>query len=134
MQKTLYTGSSKKEVVIHVYVDGGTRGNQICLIDGRRKILKTRRGKLTNNELEYLAVIYGLQYIINHYQNRVVHLYSDSKLIVQQVNGHWKVTTQSLFLLHLKADRLLEKSGVILKWTPRDFNLAGIYLEELWDK
>jgi len=134
MQKTLYTGSSKRKVVIHVYVDGGTRGNQICLIDGRRKILKHRRGKLTNNELEYLAVIYGLQYIINHYQNRVVHLYSDSKLIVQQVNGHWKVTTQSLFLLHLKADRLLEKSGVILKWTPRDFNLAGVYLEELWDK
>jgi len=134
MPKTIYYGSSKEELVKHIYVDGGTRGNQICLIDGSKKIVKKRKGRLTNNDLEYLAVIYGLQYIISHYPSEVVRLHSDSRLIVQQTNGFWKVTTQSLFLLHFKAGRLLEKSHANLKWTPRQFNLAGVYLEELWDK
>jgi len=135
MPKTIYHCSSKGEEVIHIYVDGGTRGNQICLVEGRNKaLLKRRKGKLTNNELEYLAVIWGIQYSISHFPTQVVHLHSDSKLIVQQTNGWWKITTQTLFPLWWKASNLLEKSEVKLDWCPRRFNRAGVYLEGLWDR
>jgi len=120
--------------VIHIYVDGGTRGNQVCLVDGNTKIVKQRKGRLTNNELEYLAVIYGLQYISNNYHDVAIQLHSDSKLIVNHLRGIWRVRSPDLFLLHVKAHRLLKNSKVVLKWVPRNFNLAGVYLDVLWDK
>lgn len=132
MQKTLYPGSYKRKGVKRIYVDGGTRCNQICLVNGSLKIVKKRKGRLSNNELEYLAMIYGLEYAIHHFPQEIIHLHSDSKLIVNQLQGKWRVTNQNLFLLHVKAGRLIEKhGGVKLVWTPREFNLAGVHLEEL---
>ena len=56
--------------MIAIYIDGGTRGNKICLVDTNKKnkiIVKRRDGANTNNELEYLALIYALEYINNNY-------------------------------------------------------------------
>ena len=118
-----------------IYVDGGTRGSRICLVDTseHKTIVKNRDPafgeKLTNNELEYLAVLYALDYINNRHKKDNVTIYSDSKLIVNQINGEWRITTERLQPLYDKCmKRMTDK--IKIKWIRRDFNLAGIILED----
>ena len=117
--------------VINIYVDGGTRGSRICLVDRSKDLtsVKTRAGDLTNNELEYLALIYALEYIknINYTEDIIIH--SDSKLIVNQVNGGWRVTTEKLLPLYKKC-RAKFSDNIKLKWVPREKNFAGFVLED----
>jgi len=121
----------KQKLVTDIYVDGGTRGSRICLVDKSKDftIIKTRGGDLTNNELEYLAVLYALDYINNRHKKDNVTIYSDSKLIVNQINGEWRITTERLQPLYDKCmKRMTDK--IKIKWIRRDFNLAGIILED----
>ena len=123
----------QSQPVIKIYVDGGTRGSRICLVDTNKDltVIKTRAGDLTNNELEYLALLYALEYIRSRktYYEKDITIYSDSKLIVNQVNGGWRVTTETLRPLYKKCmEKLLD--NITLKWVPREKNLAGIVLED----
>ena len=117
--------------MIKIYIDGGTRGSRICLVDKSDDftIVKNRGEGLTNNELEYLALEYALRYVENRYSNKEVLIHSDSKLVVNQINGDWRVTTESLKPLYIKC--LKRMNGKIkLKWVSRDFNFAGFVLEK----
>lgn len=121
-------------LTVILYVDGGTRGSVISLVDPKRKkkILKRRRGKPTNNELEYLAIIYGLEYIGKYYPRVKVILKSDSMLAVKQITNRWKVNGDNLRILNRRVEH--KKTRLIsVSWTPRENNLAGIYLEDLKD-
>ena len=121
----------KQKLVADIYIDGGTRGSRICLVDTsvHKTIIKTRGGDLTNNELEYLAVLYALDYINNRHKKDNVTIYSDSKLIVNQINGEWRITTTNLQPLYEKCiKRMTDK--IKIKWVRRDSNLAGIILED----
>lgn len=117
--------------VINIYVDGGTRGSRICLVDRSKDLIsvKTRTGDLTNNELEYLALIYALEYIKNRNYTEDITIHSDSKLIVNQVNGGWRVTTEKLLPLYKKC-RTKFSDNIKLKWVPREKNFAGFVLED----
>lgn len=117
-----------------IWIDGGTRNNNICLVDGQTNqvIVKTRGAigkELTNNELEYLALIYGLEYCNNVYSNKNVTIFSDSMLIVNQINGKWRITTDRLLPLYQKCVRKLNEKIKIV-WVSRKFNLAGHVLEK----
>ena len=116
--------------MVKIYVDGGTRGSRICMVDKTNDvtIVKTRGGNPTNNELEYLALLYALEYIKNRHGDEYVEIYSDSKLIVTQVNGEWRVTTESLLPLYEKCSKKM-RDNYILKWVSRKYNLAGHILE-----
>ena len=118
--------------MILLYIDGGTRRCEICLVDRNKSdkvIVKKRNGALTNNELEYLALIYALEYINNNYSDKPVLICSDSMLIVNQINGKWRVTTEHLIPLYEKAVKKMNKLTKIT-WVRRNRNLAGIYLEK----
>jgi ribonuclease HI len=121
-------------VTVILYVDGGTRGMVICLVDPqkRKTIVKTRKRATTNNDLEYLAIIYGLEYINKYYPRDHVILKSDSMLAVKQINHKWKINGANLAVLNRKA---LNKQGKLVKiaWCPRENNLAGIHLEDIKD-
>jgi len=114
-----------------IWVDGGGWKSRICLVDGDKTIIKTRKGAPTNNELEYLAVLYALEYIHNNYPDDVVTIYSDSKLVVNQLDKEWKIMNQSLWELAWKCGELID-DNIRMKWCPRDYNLAGIVLEDLY--
>ena len=121
----------KQRTVTDIYVDGGTRGSRICLVDKseNKTIIKTRGGDLTNNELEYLAVLYALDYINNRHKKNNVTIHSDSKLVVNQINGDWEIKTEHLIPLYDKCiKRMTDK--IKIKWVRRDSNLAGIILED----
>jgi len=116
-----------------IYVDGGGWKRRICLVDGDNIIVKTRKGTPTNNELEYLAVLYALEYINDHFNDGdSVTIYSDSKLVVNQLENEWKIMNQALWELAWKCNDI-RPENVKLKWTPRRYNLAGIHLEDLYD-
>ena len=121
----------KQKIVTDIYVDGGTRGSRICLVDtsDHRTIIKSRGGEPTNNELEYLALLYALDYIKNRHSNDNVTIYSDSKLVVNQINGDWRITTEHLQSLYNKCIKKMT-DNIKIKWVRRDVNLAGIILED----
>lgn len=118
--------------MLKLYIDGGTRNNNICLVDGTRTIVKTRNGldgEPTNNELEYLALVYALRYIQNNYSLRSITIYSDSMLVVNQINGKWRITTPKLYPIWLKCMSLMTDK-IKIKWISREFNRAGWVLEK----
>ena len=116
---------------VHIYIDGGTRNSNICLVnkDTSECIVKYRRGNPTNNELEYLALLYALEYVGSKFPDKYVRIYSDSKLIVNQINGKWRVTTETLRPLYVKCKPMMNEK-IKLVWISRKFNLAGHVLEK----
>jgi len=122
--------------MLKVWVDGGTRGSVVCLAIGNLRIVKRRKkrkgkGKLSNNELEYLALILALQYLkTNGMSEDEVEIYSDSKLVVNQVLGKWQTNERHLSTLMQKTLELF-RPNYSLKWVRRDLNVAGRHLEKI---
>ncbi|UCB57081.1 MAG: ribonuclease HI family protein [Candidatus Omnitrophota bacterium] len=104
-----------------IYIDGAARGNPgeagigIVIKDGEnRKIKQLYKyiGELSNNAAEYTALIYALQEALI-LGLREVAVYSDSELLVKQLNREYRVKNSNLKtyyeqFLHLKTgfDRL----------------------------
>ena len=82
-------------------------------------------GIQTNNVAEYTAVVRALALAIE-LGAREVHLMLDSKLIVEQLHGRWRVKDAKLQPLHAEARRLLQG---LERWTavhvPRAQNSAA---------
>ena len=78
--------------IVEIYVDGGSRGNPgpaaiAFVIPARREQYKKAfPEKRTNNEAEYMALIYALSYaeLQKFTQLRV---FTDSQLVANQING-----------------------------------------------
>ena len=56
----------------------------------------------TNNEAEYTALIRGLEYLVKM-KLLNVQIFSDSELVVKQINGEYKVKNSRMILLNQKA-------------------------------
>lgn len=115
------------------YIDGGTTNNgtpqqasRICVFKNGSLFLEMQIGNKTNNEAEYHALIRALEDI----KNKAI-IYSDSKLIVQSFIGEWKLKEPRLILLRDQARTLMNKD-IAIEWIPREINIAGFYLEELY--
>jgi len=108
---------------IIIYIDGGSRGNPgpsafgVILCNGQGDILKKYSeyiGKATNNEAEYQGLIFALKKAKAYFgkekiKKMGIELFSDSQLLVKQMNGEYKVLNsriQPLFLIawNLKID------------------------------
>lgn len=107
---------------IIVYTDGGSRNNPgpaaIGVVINGLKESKLEYseylGKATNNEAEYKAVIFALKKIKSlvgkkKIKDLEIEIRSDSKLLVEQMKGHYKIINsniQPLFLTlwNLKID------------------------------
>ena len=119
---------------IIVYCDGGSRGNPgpsaigAVVLDPstdpprRLAMVSERIGVTTNNVAEYRALIAGLAAAAPFRASRV-HVRADSKLVVEQVNGRWKVKQAHLRPLLDEARRLLAGyAEVDLRHVPRAEN------------
>ena len=107
-----------------VNVDGGSRGNPgpagiaAVATDPSGEILAERAetiGKATNNVAEYRALLLGIE-LARELGADEVDFVGDSKLIVEQVKGNWKVKQDHLRPLHTKAKDALRKRP---KWSIR---------------
>ena len=62
----------------------------------------------TNNEAEYTALIRGLEYLVEM-KLLNVQIFSDSELVVKQINGEYKVKNSRMILLNQKAFSLFSQ-------------------------
>lgn len=92
-------------------------------VEGRKPVrLHRHLGVQTNNVSEWEALILALEHCIREGVN-VLMVRGDSKLVVNQANGSWKVEHPNMKPLKAKVDALLEKFGAVsFEWIPREEN------------
>jgi ribonuclease HI len=125
--------SAREEVKLVAWTDGGGNSTPdteayvgVLVVDGDTGTVLWKHGecigKATHNEAEYSAVLMAIRFAV---ENGATHLLvrSDSQLIVNQINGRFRVTKRHL------ADRLEEirraTEGVLafqIEWIPREEN------------
>ncbi|MCB9493478.1 MAG: ribonuclease HI family protein [Epsilonproteobacteria bacterium] len=104
-----------------VYIDGAARGNPgpagvgiYALNDDQQAFLKLHAylGHKTNNQAEYLALVYALFSLTNQLkklksQKIFLSIFSDSELLVKQMSNLYKVKNPCLAQLKLIAQEML---------------------------
>jgi ribonuclease HI len=115
-----------------VRTDGAARGNPgpaslgAVLVDARRAdatepdaapdaTISEFLGVQTNNVAEYTGVVRALE-LATELGAREAHLLLDSKLIVEQLEGRWRIKDAKLIPLHQRARELL---AGFQRWTAR---------------
>ncbi|BBY15326.1 bifunctional RNase H/acid phosphatase [Mycolicibacterium litorale] len=115
-----------------VEADGGSRGNpgpagygSVVWSADRSSVLaesKQSIGRATNNVAEYRGLIAGLEEAANVGATEVA-VSMDSKLVVEQMAGRWKVKHPDLVPLHEQARSLARRfDRVTYAWIPRARN------------
>ncbi|HUW21204.1 MAG TPA: ribonuclease HI family protein [Candidatus Bathyarchaeia archaeon] len=125
-----------------IYTDGGARGNPgpagigFVIFDSQGKVIvKAGKfiGKATNNMAEYLAVVESLKWLkkqVLDYTNIPsvrINIYCDSMLIVNQLNGIYKIKNIQLKHQVIKI-RVLENAmavKVLYHYIPREKNIIA---------
>jgi broad specificity phosphatase PhoE/ribonuclease HI len=78
-------------------------------------------GVATNNVAEYRGLIAGLELAAEHAPGADVEVRMDSKLVVEQMSGNWKVKHPSIKPLVVEA-QALAPAGTTFTWVPRADN------------
>lgn len=117
-----------------IEADGGARGNPGPAAYGALirdastgEVLAERAeyiGETTNNVAEYRGLIAGLELVREHAPDAAVEVRMDSKLVVEQMAGRWKIKNAGLRPLALQA-RALVPAEVTWTWIPRADNAAA---------
>ena len=113
-----------------VFCDGASRSNpgeasigvSIQENDDEIHTISEAIGIASNNVAEYKSLIFALQYSLeNNYLN--LEIFLDSKLVVEQINGNFKVKSDNLKKLNSEALNLLEKfESISIKHIYREQN------------
>lgn len=141
------TTVDKKEIICYerlkIYTDGGSRGNPgpsasgYVISDNDDQVIEEGGeylGITTNNQAEYQAVKLALE-VAQKYCNDHLDFYIDSLLVVNQMNGIWKVKNKDLWPVH-QAIKDLAKGFKKVTYTHvrREFNkLADGKVNEVLD-
>ena len=80
---------------------------------------------VTNNQAEYRTLIAALAEVSalagDGVADATVDVYGDSKLVIEQLAGRWKIKNADLRILHGEATNLIKKLGKVnLHWHRRD--------------
>ena len=121
---------------IIIEADGGSRGNPgpssygALVRDADTGKVIAQRGETigiaTNNVAEYTGLIAGLELAREHVPDATdVEVRMDSKLVIEQMAGRWKIKHESMRPLAVEAQRLLPAAGVTWTWVPREQNTAA---------
>lgn len=119
-----------------VFIDGGSKGNPgpagigIVIYKKGEKVKDYSKfiGRTTNNQAEYIALIFALKKIKALYgkkeiKNFLVRIKSDSELMVEQMRGNYKIKDKKIQPLFLKAWNLkLDFGKVRFDLIPRTKN------------
>jgi len=128
---------------LHIYTDGGSRGNPgpaaigVVIKDGSDQLIhqfSQTIGRATNNLAEYQAVIAALKWLIankNHLAGLSlsgdcrINFFLDSTLVVNQLNGLWKVKDANLRQQVIQIRQLEAGLNCQIQYTaiPREKNL-----------
>jgi ribonuclease H / adenosylcobalamin/alpha-ribazole phosphatase len=114
-----------------VEADGGSRGNPgpaaygalVKDADTGRVLAEdgTAIGRASNNVAEYRGLIAGLTLAAEVAPEADIEVRMDSKLVVEQMSGNWKIKHPDMKPLALEANRLAP-FGTTYTWVPREQN------------
>ena len=116
--------------MIFIYADGASRGNPgpasygVSIVSATGEIIAEfgeALGVRTNNYAEYQGVIAALRYLSGT-DYREITIRMDSKLVIEQLSGRWKVKSEDMRELVSEASRLLGPFQATLEWIPREQN------------
>lgn len=120
------------ERVLQVEADGGSRGNPgiagygaLVRDPATGDVLMTEAGplgKASNNVAEYSGLIAGLKMARLVDPSARVHVKMDSKLVVEQMSGRWKIKHEDMRRLASEARSLYPAGRVDYEWIPRAKN------------
>ena len=118
-----------------IEADGGSRGNPGpaaygCLVkDAQTNEVLFKEGKTlgitTNNVAEYSGLVAALAAAHEIDPNAQIEVRMDSKLVVEQMSGNWKIKHENMKGLIEKARNAFAQSQVKYVWVPREDNLAA---------
>ena len=131
-------------MILSVYTDGGSRGNPgpasigIVATLGNREVLTHSEaiGVATNNTAEYTAIIRAMTLLapqIQEFGATEIRFNSDSKLLVEQLSGRFKVKTPHIQALFQQVKVLEMSFGIPIayQWVERAKNS---YADDLVNK
>ncbi|MEV4329133.1 bifunctional RNase H/acid phosphatase [Streptomyces sp. NPDC049597] len=119
-----------RELVVEA--DGGSRGNPgpagygaVVLDPATGQTLAEAAeyiGVATNNVAEYKGLVAGLKAARELDPEAVVRVRMDSKLVVEQMSGRWKIKHPDMRPLAAEAAAVFPSSQVTYEWIPRERN------------
>ncbi len=88
-------------------------------------------GRITNNQAEYMTLIHSLRWLADqlgvHAADVAVEIWGDSLLVINQVNGAWKIRNARLGPLVHEVQAEMRRFGRIqLSWHPRAKSVARL--------
>ena len=114
-----------------VEADGGSRGNPgpaaygavLKDADSDRVIAEDAQtiGVASNNVAEYSGLVAGLRLAVEHAPGAEVEVRMDSKLVVEQMSGRWKIKHPDMRVLAAEAGEVAPP-GTTYTWIPRARN------------
>ena len=122
---------------IVIYTDGASRGNPgpssigVAFVHPDGTLLKEFGERLpngTNNEAEYMAVVFGLKKLrslvgAEHLSRMTVELRMDSQLVARQITGEYKLENEKVFKSFIMIWNIRQDIGkLIVKHVPREKN------------
>jgi len=118
-----------------IEADGASRGNPghasygtVILNANTGDVVAERAavlGHATNNVAEYSGLIAGLEVIASLDPQAIVEVRMDSKLVVEQMSGRWKIKSPDMRTLAMRAREILPFQNVTYTWIPRNDNKAA---------
>ncbi len=114
-----------------VEADGGSRGNPgiagsgslVRDEDGRLlAVVAHPLGRATNNVAEYTGLVDGLRLAYEIDAQAQVEVRMDSKLVVEQMSGRWKIKHEDMRRLAAEAAAVFPPTQVSYTWIPRASN------------
>ena len=116
--------------IYKIYTDGASKGNPgvsgaggvIYLNNVIIAEIKSYLGITTNNIAEYQALRLTLERAIE-LNIKNAEVFMDSKLVVEQINGNWKIKNENLKVIHNQIkELLLSFDSITFKHIYRNFN------------
>jgi len=121
------------EPFLNIYTDGGARGNPgpaaigVVVLNSQGKTITAfgdTIGEATNNVAEYKALIAALAWLKDNLQPKQANFFLDSTLVVNQVNGTWKIKDATLrqLLISIRELEAQITSKLVYQAIPREQN------------
>ncbi|WP_407343997.1 bifunctional RNase H/acid phosphatase [Pengzhenrongella phosphoraccumulans] len=118
-----------------VEADGGSRGNPgpagygaLVRDPATGQVLAERAeylGVVSNNVAEYSGLVAGLRAAVEIDPDAVIEVRLDSRLVVEQMSGRWKIKHEDMRRLAALARTVVAPERVTYTWVPRAENSAA---------
>lgn len=115
-----------------VEADGGSRGNPGPAGSGAAVMdaatgevlaeIGVYLGVATNNVAEYRGMLEGIRRALALDPTAGIHVRMDSRLVVEQMSGRWKIKHPDMRELATQARELIGHRRVTFEWIPREQN------------